>query len=109
MAFSKQSFYEGAALHLLIRNNEFSGIRYEDPFFVLDSGLRLYLKYSTKVRSPWQFTFMNSEQKLLRAVARRESVVIGLICANDGVAALPFNRFVSIAPLSDTAIHVACY
>jgi len=34
MAIKKQEFYEGAALHLLVRGGAITSIRYELPFFV---------------------------------------------------------------------------
>lgn len=62
MAIKKQEFYEGAALHLLVRSGGIMSIRYEAPFFLLNDNVLIYLKYSTKGRSPWGFTFTTDEQ-----------------------------------------------
>jgi len=109
MAIKKQEFYEGAALHLLIRGGAVTSIRYELPFFVVNNRLSVLLKYSTKSRSPWGFTFTPDEQALLESRASKFETVIGLICGADGVAAFTFESYRSIAPHRKSAVHIACY
>ena len=109
MAIKKQEFYEGAALHLLARGGGISNIRYDPPLFLLNDGLLILLKYSTRVRSPWGFTFMPAEQMLLAERAPQSRIVIGLICGADGVAAISFDDYSSIAAVRKSAVHVACY
>jgi hypothetical protein len=109
MGIKKQEFYEGAALHLLARTNRITSIQYEVPFFLLNGNILVYLKYSTRGRSPWGFTFMPDEQVLLQTRASESRVVIGLICGADGVAALGSDAYFSVAVLSKSAVHVACY
>ena len=109
MAIRKQEFYEGAALHILARRGSISGIRYEPPWFVLNGRILIHLKYSTRVRSPWSFTFTPNEQRLLYGASSRSKVVIGLICGGDGVAAVPYDDFLSVASPRGSAVHVACY
>jgi hypothetical protein len=109
MAIKKQEFYEGAALHLLARTSGITAVRYEAPFFLLNDYLLVYLKYSTRGRSPWGFTFMPEEQVLLQLKASKFNVLIGLICGADGVAALSFDAYRSVAALRKSAVHVSCY
>lgn len=109
MAIKKQEFYEGAALHLLARSGGIASLRYESPFFLLNDRLWVYLKYSTKGRSPWGFTFMPDEQALLRIRASEAEVVIGLICGADGVAAFNYDEYRSVAALRKSAIRIACF
>ena len=85
MAIKKQEFYEGAALHLLARNGSIKSIRYNPPLFLVNDEILLLLKYSTKGRSPWGFTFNTDEQRLLEGVSEKK-IVIGLVCGADGVA-----------------------
>lgn len=66
MAIKKQEFYEGAALHLLVRSGRVTSIRYDSPLFLVNNQVLVLLKYSTKGRSPWGFTFTTDEQALLR-------------------------------------------
>ncbi len=109
MAIKKQEFYEGAALHLLARNGGITSIRYDPPFFLMNSQLLVLLKYSTRGRSPWGFTFTPSEQVLLQNSASEFKIVIGLICGADGVAAITYGDYVSVAAPRNVAVHVACY
>lgn len=109
MAIKKQQFYEGAALHLVARTGGITSIRYEAPFFLFNNQLLVLLKYSTKGRSPWGFTFTPDEQILLRTRAAEFKTVIGLICGSDGVAAVSYQSYLSVATSRKTAVHIACY
>jgi hypothetical protein len=109
MAIKKQEFYEGAALHLLARTGRITSIHYEAPFFLLNQYLLVYLKYSTKGRSPWAFTFTSAEQEMLRARASESKIVVALICGADGIAAFSYDSYVQVAAPRDAAIHIACF
>lgn len=108
MAIQKQEFYEGAALHQLIRGSSGPKVFFSSPLFIFDGQLQTHLKYSTGKRSPWGFTFTQEEQVLLQARAKELPLVIGLICGADGVAALPFDDFLRIAPVKTSAFRIAC-
>jgi hypothetical protein len=109
MGIKKQEFYEGAALHLLARAGGIGSIRYEAPFFLLNDRLPVLLKYSTKARSPWGFTFTGDEQATLRKRASRSGVVIGLVCGADGVVAVTYETLLAVASPRESAVHIACY
>ena len=108
MAIQKQEFYEGAALHQLIRGCGGVRIAFVAPFFELNDRIRVHLKYSTGVRSPWGFTFMPEEQRLLASESERRPIVVGLVCGADGVAAVPSEVLLVIARPRDVAVRVAC-
>lgn len=108
MAIKKQEFYEGAALHLAARTGQITGLRYEAPFFFFNDRLAVLLKYSTKNRSPWGFTFTADEQKLLQARAGDTDTAIGLICGADGIAAFGYEAYLHVAAPRPGAIHVSC-
>lgn len=109
MAIKKQEFYEGAALHLLVRTNGVVTIRYEAPFFLINNLLLVHLKYSAKGHSPWGFTFTPDEQMLLQKRASDRKIVIGLVCGADGVASFTYDAYRSIAAPCKSAVHIACY
>lgn len=109
MGIKKQEFYEGAALHMLLRGVGTKAVRYEPPFFRFNEVIRVYLKYSTRVRSPWGFTFTSEEQMLLHNAEFGRETIVGLICGADGVAAISLDDYRSIASPRKSAIHVACY
>lgn len=109
MGIQKQEFYEGAALHLLARTGRINNIQYRPPFFVLNGDLRVLLKYSTKGRSPWGFTFTPDEQRLLKKSASESRTVMGLICGADGIATIDYEALLKIASCRSTAVRIACY
>jgi hypothetical protein len=109
MSIKKQEFYEGAALHQLSRRGRITSLTYEPPFFIFNDSLSVCLKYSTRGRTPWGFTFTPDEQLLLRNRGKRRDVIIGLICGPDGIAAISYEEYRTIAPLKKYAIHVSCY
>jgi hypothetical protein len=107
---SKRDFYEGAALRMLLsaRAAE-SVVRFQSPFCVLDGELHVYLKYSTKGRTPWGFAFSAEEQLMMTAVSKSVPLVIGLVCAADGVVALSFADYVTVAPMSEESVYISCH
>lgn len=109
MAIGKQEFYEGAALYQLVRRGKVRSLKYEAPLFTINEELLVCLKYSTKGRSPWGFTFTVDERRLLRMRAKKTRLVIGLICGADGIAALSYSDYQAIAGRKRSAIHIACY
>lgn len=108
MAIQKQQFYEGAALHLIVRSGNVERIQTDPPFFVVNDVLLVHLKYCTKTRGPWAFTFAADEQLLLARRAQTQRLVLGLVCGGDGVAALSFDQYLEIAPTQSVAVRVAC-
>jgi hypothetical protein len=109
MVIKKQEFYEGAALHLLARAGGIESIQYESPFFLLNDQLLVLLKYCTKGRSPWAFTFTGDEQAIMQKKAARSRIVIGLVCGADGVATVTYDAFLSVAMPRESPVHIACY
>lgn len=109
MTIKKQEFYEGAALYVLARSGKITALRYEPPLFTVNNAVRVLLKYSTRGRSPWGFTFMPDEQELLAATALDSRLVLGLICGGDGVVAVAYDDYRTIAAPRRSSIHVACY
>lgn len=109
MAIKKQEFYEGAALHVLARTNKVTAIRYEPPLFIVNESLSLLLKYSTRGRSPWAFTFTPEEQLLLARRSPNARIAIGLICGADGVATFSCEAYLTVAKSRSRSIHISCY
>jgi len=109
MPIRKQEFYEGAALHQLAQHGCVSRLTYSRPFFVFNDALHVLLKYSTRSRSPWGFTFTPAEQEALERKGVLAGVALGLICGADGIAALGLADYFSIAKRKSTAVHVSCY
>jgi hypothetical protein len=109
MTIKKQEFYEGAALHILARSGRITSLKYEPPLFILNDSIFALLKYSTKGRSPWGFTFVPDEQEMLVAKALDSRIVIGLVCGSDGVVAVWYDDYISIASPRVSSIYLSCY
>jgi len=109
MPIQKHEFYEGAALHQLVRGSRTCSLAYEAPVFKINEGTQILLKYSTGKKSPWGFTLTPDEQGLLARADSNLRTVIGLICGSDGVAAIEHAELLLIAPPSGVATHVSCY
>jgi len=109
MGIRKQDFYEGAAIHLLARSGRLHGVSYKAPFFVFNREVAVLLKYSTRVRSPWAFTFMPDEQLCLERKSAELRTVVALICGADGVAAVSYADFRAVGAPRQSAFHVSCY
>jgi len=109
MAIQKQEFYEGAAIHQLLRVLCDVRVSFSSPYFVVNGKTRLHLKHSTAVRSPWGFTFTPAEQALLiRDAACGSPIIIGLVCGSDGIVGLTMQNYLAIASQRGTALRIAC-
>ena len=109
MAIQKQEYYEGAALHSLIRRSGEVHIRYSHPFFVLNGCQRAYVKYSTRGRSPWGFTFTPDECDILSRQIDGEPVIVALVCGSDGVASVRLELILESRGSENGPFRVSCY
>lgn len=108
MPIKKQDFYEGAAVYQLVRSGRLKAIRHEHPYLIINDSQYVYLKYSTKGRSPWPFTFAPDEQSMLHRAPMRGEVTVGLVCGADGIVALPADEYRVLAISQPIAIHISC-
>ncbi len=109
MPLRKQDFYEGAALVGLARTGMLNMVRHVPPFYALNDTIVVLLKYSTRGRSPWGFTFTPEEQAALARQAAVTPTYVGLICGSDGVTAIDFPDYALIARTKSTPIRVSCF
>ena len=108
MTIHKQDFYEGAALQLLVRGGGVQAIRYEKPFYIVNDVVTVYLKYSTKGRSPWGFTFGPREHALLSERSLHGDLVLGLVCGHDGVACIDVAAYHDLSSDSERSFRISC-
>ena len=81
----------------MARSGQIKSIRYEAPFFFLNDRLRVLLKCSRACVVRGVSRSRQREQDLLRAMSSEIDTAIGLICGDDGVAALHYQPYLSIA------------
>jgi hypothetical protein len=107
MGLAKQDFYEGAAIYLLARTGLVTSISYDGTYFLLNQRVSVRLKYCTRPRSPWNFTFTSDEHSDICARAKRIHTVVGLICGSDGVAAISCDDLTALSNDED-AYRISC-
>jgi len=82
----KLEFYHGAALVRVIEDPRCETISKHLCGYRVNNGRILAIKYSTKSRSPWGFTFSGEDiLRLDAASAESEECVIALVCGGDGI------------------------
>lgn len=65
--------------------------------YLLDDKLGLYIKYSTKRMSPWQFSFLRRHQdEIAEMKVLIGRVVLALVCRNEGIVGLTFSELKNI-------------
>jgi hypothetical protein len=61
--------------------------------YVVNNDLFVMLKYTTKARSPWGFTFDQEDvERCCKMIESYRRVILGLICGGDGVCALDWRQ-----------------
>jgi hypothetical protein len=106
MGFSNKELLHGAALAGLILDGNAISVRcaedqHSDVYEVRrgDTSLLVVFKYSTKKKSPWQFSFGAQQVDALRELRLLHPslpIVVAFVCHVDGVCALHLEELVSI-------------
>lgn len=93
----KQEFYWGAAIIRLLNDPRCTCLSKREYGYLINSTQFTALKYSTKSRTPWGFTFGQDEiDKLGDASDRYKLVVVALVCGGDGVCAITWKQAMSL-------------
>ena len=57
------------------------------------NGVGIYIKYSTKRMSPWNFTFLKSHQEEIKNLKEElGQMLVVLVCGEDGIASLTYEE-----------------
>ena len=86
-------FYHGVALCKIIHNSPHTTIKLysekSNSSYVVNDQIGIFVKYSTKRMSPWQFTFMKSHcDELFGMMNNIKEVFLILVCWDDGIVCL---------------------
>jgi hypothetical protein len=85
----KQEYYHGAAIIRLFEDGRFNTIAKHTLGYIVNSKVLILLKYSTKSRTPWRFTFTLDEMvQIENYIKQNDRIVIALVCGGDGVCAI---------------------
>jgi hypothetical protein len=102
----KLEFYHGAALVRVIEDPRCQTIVKHPVGYRVNTNRILAIKYSTKARSPWGFTFSGEDiARLDAATTEFGDCLIALVCGGDGICALSWK--VATALLSESPGRIA--
>jgi len=93
----KQEYYHGAAIIRLLEDRRFNTIAKHACGYIINVEVLTLLKYTTRARSPWRFTFTLDEMVNIETLIKKnEKIIIALICGGDGVCAIHAKELYSI-------------
>lgn len=90
----KFEYYHGAAIIRLMQNKRCVSVRMRELLgYVVNENVFVFLKYTTKGRSPWGFTFDKEDvDRCLIMASAYCKVVLGFVCGGDGVCVLNWHE-----------------
>jgi len=90
----KFGYYHGAALIRLLDDERCRAVRKHGLLgYVVNDDIFVFLKYTTKARSPWGFAFDQEDiDRCFSMSTQYHRVILGLICGGDGVCALEWSQ-----------------
>ena len=90
----KSEYYHGAAIVRLLEDERCQSIHLRKPrSYIVNNDVFVFLKYTTKGRTPWGFTFDQEDvDRCFRMATEYRKVVLGFICGGDGVCALDWQE-----------------
>lgn len=86
-------FYHGVALCKIIHNAPYTMIKLysgsSNSSYVINNNIGIFIKYSTKRMSPWQFTFTRKHiDELFEMIQKLKDVYLVLVCKDNGIVCL---------------------
>jgi hypothetical protein len=90
----KSEYYHGVAIIRLLEDNRCTSIKKRGNLgYVINDNIFVLLKYTTKARTPWGFTFDQEDIDRCNAMNKEHSqLVVGLTCGGDGVCAVTWSE-----------------
>jgi hypothetical protein len=94
----KSAYYHGAAVIPVLEDSRCRSIRKLGTLgYVVNDDTFLFIKYTTKARSPWRFTFDQEDiDRCARMSGEYRRLVFGFVCGGDGVCAVCAAATVSV-------------
>lgn len=90
----KYEFYHGAAIVRLLQDERCAALCRKGLLgYVLNNSVFLFIKYTTKARSPWRFSFDKEDiERADKMALEHERVVFPFVCGGDGICALDWSE-----------------
>ncbi len=105
----KHEYYHGAAIVRLLQDERCVALHKNELLgYILNDNIFLFIKYTTKNRTPWRFTFDQEDVDRANLMAQKyEQVLIPLVCGGDGVCVLTWDEGVRLLQNAPGFIAVA--
>lgn len=86
----KSEYYHGAAIVRILEEKNCKSIhKLSNLGYIINNETFIFLKYRTKERTPWTFTFDQEDVDRCSNMAEQyKNVILGLICGGDGICGL---------------------
>lgn len=85
----KVDFYHGATILKAIEDPRCNCVNSNEIGYLINKNSLVILKYSTKSKTPWQFTFSKNDlDNIVNSYSANINIYVVLICASDGLCAL---------------------
>jgi len=90
----KSAYYHGAAVIPILEDTRCRSIRKLGSLgYVVNDDTFLFIKYTTKERSPWRFTFDQEDiDRSVNMASEYRRLVFGFVCGSDGVCAIDWRQ-----------------
>lgn len=88
----KSGYYHGAAIIRALEDSRCRSVRKDGIGYIINEEIAVFIKYSTKARSPWSYTFDDEDLDRCHKMAAERRVILSLVCGGDGVCALEWNE-----------------
>lgn len=96
MKLEKQDFYHGCAIIQLLDDTRLNLLKKHKHGYLANDAF-IFLKYSTRNRDPWQFTFSVDDLKHLHMVVPfHRNMLVAMICGGDGICATNWSNIESL-------------
>lgn len=90
----KQNYYHGAAVISILEHKDCKSIRKNNIIYIVNDNKLVLIKYTTKHRSPWIFTFSNDEINRLHDLSlKTQNIILAFVCAGDGICSICYSEF----------------
>jgi hypothetical protein len=93
----KQEFYHGVALVRLLDDNRCREVKKHSIGYIVNNEVIVLLKYTTRSRTPWRFTFTLDEMVSIETLCKGGNrITIAFVCGGDGICAVYAEELYSI-------------
>lgn len=90
----KFEYYHGAAVIRLLENEKCKAVKKRGLLgYVVNESIFVFVKYTTKARTPWGFTFDQEDvYRCCKMAEEYDKLYVALVCGGDGVCALKWRE-----------------